>query len=50
MYRGELDEALTLLKTAKQVAHRPGFSDLDRAEILFRIGCVRVKRGATHGP
>ena len=46
MYRGELDEALTLLKTAKQVAHRPGFSDLDRAEILFRIGCVRVKRGA----
>ena len=46
MYRGELDEALTLLKTAKQVAHRPGFSDLDRAEVLFRIGCVRVKRGA----
>ena len=46
MYRGELDEALTLLKTAKQIAHRPGFSDLDRAEVLFRIGCVRVKRGA----
>jgi tetratricopeptide (TPR) repeat protein len=46
MYRGELEEALTLLKTAKQVVHRPGFSDLDRAEILFRIGCVRVKRGA----
>ena len=46
MYRGQLDEALTLLKTAKQIAHKPGFSDLDRAEILFRIGCVRVKRGA----
>ncbi len=46
MYRGELDEALALLKTAKQIAHRPGFSDLDRAEVLFRIGCVRVKRGA----
>ena len=46
MYRGELDEALTLLKTAKEIAHRPGFSDLDRAEVLFRIGCVRVKRGA----
>jgi tetratricopeptide (TPR) repeat protein len=45
MYRGELDEALTLLKTAKQVAHRPGFNDLDRADVLFRIGCVRVKRG-----
>ena len=46
MYRGELDEALTLLKTAKQVSHRPGFNDLDRADVLFRIGCVRVKRGA----
>ena len=46
MYRGELDEALQLLKTAKLVAHRPGFNDLDRAEVLFRIGCVRVKRGA----
>ena len=46
MYRGELDEALSLLKTAKEVAHRPGFNDLDRADVLFRIGCVRVKRGA----
>lgn len=46
MYRGELDEALTLLKTAKHVTHRPGFNDLDRADVLFRIGCVRVKRGA----
>ncbi len=46
MYRGELDHALELLRTAKTVAHRPGFNDLDRAEVLFRIGCVRVKRGA----
>jgi tetratricopeptide (TPR) repeat protein len=46
MYRGELDDALELLKSAKLVAHRPGFNDLDRAEVLFRIGCVRVKRGA----
>lgn len=46
MYRGELDEALELLASAKQVAHRPGFNDLDRADVLFRIGCVRVKRGA----
>jgi tetratricopeptide (TPR) repeat protein len=46
MYRGELDEALTLLKTAKLIAHRPGFNDVDRADVLFRIGCVRVKRGA----
>ena len=46
MHRGELDEALELLKTAKRVAHRPGFHDLDRAEVLFRIGCVRLKRSA----
>jgi tetratricopeptide (TPR) repeat protein len=46
MYRGELDEALTLLQTAKQVAHRPGFNDVDRAEVLCRIGAVRVKRGS----
>jgi tetratricopeptide (TPR) repeat protein len=46
MYRGELDEALAKLKTAKQITHRPGFNDLDRADVLCRIGAVRVKRGA----
>ena len=46
MYRGELDEALALLRTAKDVAHRPGFNDVDRAEVLHRIGCARVRRGS----
>ena len=46
MYRGELDEALAQLKTAKQITHRPGFNDLDRADVLCRIGAVRVKRGS----
>ena len=46
MYRGELDEAMTMLQTAKQIAHRPGFNDVDRAQVLCRIGAVRVKRGA----
>ena len=46
MYRGELDEALALLKTAKQITHRPGFNDLDRANVLCRIGAVRVRRGS----
>jgi tetratricopeptide (TPR) repeat protein len=46
MSRGELDAALELLATAKQVALRPGFTDLDRAEVLFRIGCVRVQRSS----
>jgi tetratricopeptide (TPR) repeat protein len=47
MYRGELDEALELLRTAKEIAHRPGFNDVDRAEVLHRMGCVRVRRGST---
>jgi tetratricopeptide (TPR) repeat protein len=46
MYRGELDRALALLKTAKEITHRPGFNDLDRADVLCRIGAVRVKRGS----
>lgn len=46
MYRGELDEALAKLKTAKQITHRSGFNDLDRADVLCRIGAVRVKRGS----
>ena len=46
MYRGELDEALALLKTAKEITHRPGFNDVDRADVLCRIGAVRVRRGA----
>ena len=45
MYRGELDEALMMLQTAKAVAHRPGFNDVDRAQVLCRIGAVCVKRG-----
>ncbi len=46
MCRGELDDALGLLETARRVAQRPGFHDVDRAEVLFRIGCVRAKRSA----
>ena len=46
MYRGELDDALAKLKTAKQITHRPGFNDIDRAGVLCRIGAVRVKRGS----
>ena len=47
MYRGELDEAHELLKTAKAITHRTGFNDVDRADVLCRIGAVRVRRGAT---
>ena len=46
MYRGELDDALAKLKTAKEITHRPGFNDIDRAGVLCRIGAVRVRRGS----
>ena len=46
MCRGELDDALARLKTAKQITSRPGFNDLDRAGVLCRIGALRVKRGS----
>ena len=46
MYRGELDEALAKLGTAKAITHRSGFNDLDRAGVLCRIGAVRVRRGS----
>lgn len=47
MYLGRLDEALEDLKTAKGITHRPGFNDVDRADVLCRIGAVRVRRGST---
>lgn len=46
MQLGELDESLKLLKVAKRVVHRPGFDELDRAHVLYRIGCLRVMRSA----
>jgi tetratricopeptide (TPR) repeat protein len=44
MYLGELDEALALLDRARAVAERREFADVDRAEVLYRLGCARLKR------
>jgi tetratricopeptide (TPR) repeat protein len=43
MYLGELREALDRLTRAREIAEGPGFSDLDRAEVLYRMGCCRYK-------
>ena len=43
MYLGELREALAALARAREVAEAPAFSDLDRAEVLYRMGCCRYK-------
>jgi tetratricopeptide (TPR) repeat protein len=43
MYIGEMREALPLLARARLVSEAPSFSDVDRAEVLFRLGCCRYR-------
>jgi tetratricopeptide (TPR) repeat protein len=39
--RGELDQAMTHLEEAAGLTVSPGFTDLDRAEVVFLVGVVR---------
>jgi tetratricopeptide (TPR) repeat protein len=41
MRQGRPREALDLLARAREVTEAPGFSDVERAEVLFRIGVAR---------
>src|SRR5207342_1266203 len=41
---GELDAAMTLLDEAATLAVSPGFSDVDRAEVVFQLGVVRYSQ------
>ena len=43
MYIGEMREALPLLARARGIVEDPVFSDVDRAEVLFRLGCCRYR-------
>jgi tetratricopeptide (TPR) repeat protein len=43
MYIGEMRAALPLLTRARELAEDPVFSDIDRAEVLFRLGCCRYR-------
>jgi tetratricopeptide (TPR) repeat protein len=43
MYIGEMREALPLVTRARELAEDPVFSDVDRAEVLFRLGCCRYR-------
>ena len=43
MHQGELREALDLLGRARTVSEGEPFSDLDRAEVLYRLGVCRYK-------
>jgi tetratricopeptide (TPR) repeat protein len=43
MYLGQLDASLELLTRARSLAERPGFTDVNRADVLFRLGACRLK-------
>jgi tetratricopeptide (TPR) repeat protein len=43
MERGELRDAIELLNRARVMSEAPEFSDVDRAEVLFRLGVCRYK-------
>jgi tetratricopeptide (TPR) repeat protein len=40
---GEVREAISRLDAARQLADAPAFSDVDRAEVLYRLGVCRYK-------
>src|SRR5438874_4349437 len=43
MREGQVREALELLNRARHLTEGPEFSDLERADVLFRIGVARYK-------
>jgi tetratricopeptide (TPR) repeat protein len=43
MYLGDVRPAVDLLERARELAEQPGFGDLDRAEVLYRLGACRYK-------
>ena len=46
LYLGDLDEASDALEHAEGIVRSPRFDAADRAEVLFRQGCVALKRGS----
>jgi tetratricopeptide (TPR) repeat protein len=40
---GHVQDAIELLVTAREIAERPGFSDIDRARVLMVLGVCRYK-------
>jgi tetratricopeptide (TPR) repeat protein len=43
MAHGEMRDAVALLQEARELVEGPDFSDVDRADILFRLGVCRYK-------
>jgi tetratricopeptide (TPR) repeat protein len=46
MQSGDVRAAIETLTAARALVEAPPFSDLDRAEILFRLGTCRIKLGS----
>jgi tetratricopeptide (TPR) repeat protein len=40
---GAAREAIEVLQAARELGELPGFSDVDRADLLFRLGCCRYR-------
>ena len=45
MYEGRLEDAAALLAQADAIVQSPHFDAADRASVLYRTGCVALKRG-----
>ncbi|MGI9657703.1 MAG: helix-turn-helix domain-containing protein [Gaiellaceae bacterium] len=43
MYEGKPQEALGLLADARSLVERDSFDDVDRAEVMYRMGCCRYR-------
>jgi tetratricopeptide (TPR) repeat protein len=43
MYLGEVRQAIALLERGRTLAEAPSFTDVDRADVLYRLGCCRFK-------
>src|SRR5215203_2154201 len=48
MRMGEVKLAIKLLGRARDLAERPRFSDIDRADVLFRMGVCRYQLSSLH--
>jgi tetratricopeptide (TPR) repeat protein len=40
---GRARDAIEVLQRARELVELPGFSDVDRADVLFRLGCCRYR-------
>ncbi len=43
MYQGEVRKAIDVLDRARTLSEAPTFSDVERADVLYRLGCCRYK-------